>query len=279
MASRSSLLLSAALAAAFVAGCGSDRPGAEIGSEAGVRIEITDPVEGAATVGAGDRGESDPAESSRQTDPTGSAPTATYSVVAQATVPEVVARVEPADDAPPVSTLANPTVSGSPLVFRAVDRQSSPSGWIEVHLPVQPNGTTGWVRRDDVTLSNNPYRIEVDRANHSLRVYNLDDLWIDTSIAIGTGDTPTPVGEFYLLELLRPPNPDGDYGPYAFGLSGFSEVLESFGEADTAIIGLHGTNDPASIGTDVSFGCIRLLNEVIEELAVTLPLGTPIVIT
>ena len=113
----------------------------------------------------------------------------------------------------------------------------------------------------------------------SLRVYNLDDLWVETSIAVGTGDTPTPVGEFYLLELVRPPDPDGAYGPFAFGLSGFSEVLESFGESETAIIGLHGTNEPASIGTDVSSGCIRLPNEVIEELAVTLPLGTPIVIT
>ncbi len=216
------------------------------------------------------------------TAPPGPAPPAgdaSPSVVAQAVVPSVTARVAPADDAAEVTTLAHPTPVGSPLVFRAVPGGSAVAEWIEVQLPIQPNGTTGWVKRDDVTLFENPYRIEVDRGSHRLRVYHLGDLWVDTVIAVGTGATPTPVGEFYLLELLAPPDPTGPYGPYAFGLSGFSEVLDSFGGAETAIIGLHGTDEPEALGTDVSFGCIRLANDVMEQLATTLPLGTPVVIT
>ncbi len=197
------------------------------------------------------------------------------SVVAQAVVPQIVARVEPSDDAAPVASLAHPTAVGSPLVFLAVEG-SAPVGWLQVRLPVQPNGTTGWVRRDEVTLFENPYRIEIDRAEHRLQVFHLGEPWLETSIAVGTGSTPTPVGDFYLLELLAPPDPTGPYGPYAFGLSGFSEVLDSFGGADTAIIGLHGTDQPEALGTDVSFGCIRLANEVMEQLATTLPLGTPV---
>ncbi len=197
------------------------------------------------------------------------------SVVAQAVVPRIVARVEPADDAAPVASLEHPTPVGSPLVFLAVEG-SAPVGWLQVRLPVQPNGTTGWVRRDEVTLFENPYRIEIDRAGHRLQVFHLGEPWLETSIAVGTGSTPTPVGDFYLLELLAPPDPTGPYGPYAFGLSGFSEVLDSFGGADTAIIGLHGTDQPEALGTDVSFGCIRLANEVMEQLATTLPLGTPV---
>lgn len=199
-----------------------------------------------------------------------------YTIVAQAAVPEVVVRAGPDDASESVAALTNPLPSGAPLVFRAVDGGAESSEWIEVHLPIQPNGSTGWVRRGEMTLSNNPYRIEIDRASYSLRVFNLDEVWIETSIAVGNGATPTPVGDFYLLELLAPPNPDGDYGPFAFGLSGFSEVLDGFGGSDDAIIGLHGTNDPASIGTDVSHGCIRLENSVIEELAATVPLGTPV---
>ncbi len=200
------------------------------------------------------------------------------SVVARAVVPRITALVAPADDADPVATLDHPTAAGSPLVFLAIDGQGPP-GWLEVRLPVQPNGTTGWVRRDEVTLSENPYRIEIDRASHRLQVLHLGRPWLETTIAVGTGATPTPVGEFYLLELLAPPDPTGPYGPYAFGLSGFSEVLDSFGGADTAIIGLHGTNEPEALGTDVSFGCIRLANDVMEQLATTLPLGTPVRIT
>ncbi len=202
-----------------------------------------------------------------------------FTVVAEATAPEVVARVAAADDADEVGRFAHPTPVGTPMVFRVVDGGADGSSeWIEVFLPVQPNGTVGFIKRADVTLTNNPYRVEIDRDAFNLRVFKQDALWLETNVAIGTGDTPTPVGDFYLLELLAPPNPDGDYGPFAFGLSGFSEVLESFGGADTAIIGLHGTNDPTSLGTNVSHGCIRLANDVITELAQTLPLGTPVLI-
>lgn len=202
-----------------------------------------------------------------------------YSVVAQATVPAVIARSGPDEGSEAVAEFANPTTSGAPLVFRAVPGGASSTDWIEVQLPVQPNGTTGWVPRDAVSLSDNPYRVEIDRAGYSLKVFHLNDLWVETAIAVGNGETPTPVGEFYLLELLQPSDPTGAYGPYAFGLSGFSEVLTSFGGADEAIIGLHGTNDPSSLGTDVSHGCIRLENELIEQFAAVLPLGTPVVIT
>ncbi len=202
-----------------------------------------------------------------------------FTVVAEAASPEIVARTSGSDDADELGRFAHPTPVGTPMVFRVVDGGADGSSeWIEVFLPVQPNGTTGFIKRADVTLTNNPYRIEIDREAFNLRVFNQDALWMETEVAIGTGDTPTPVGDFYLLELLAPPNPEGDYGPFAFGLSGFSEVLESFGGADTAIIGLHGTNDPSSLGTNVSHGCIRLANDVITELAQTLPLGTPVLI-
>ena len=101
---------------------------------------------------------------------------------------------------------------------------------------------------------------------------------MSTTIAVGTGDTPTPFGEFYLAELLQPPNPNGSYGPYAFGLSGFSEVLDSFNGGD-GVVGIHGTNDPSALGTTVSHGCIRVANDVISDMATTVPLGTPVLIT
>ncbi len=260
-----------ALVGASCAASGSEAStAASIGSEpdSSVRIEVVDPssaADGEPSPPAGPDG--------------GNGPQAVYSIVAQATVPAITARVGPADDTAVVAELGHPTPSGSPLVFRAVDDAVTDPEWIEVHLPIEPNGTTGWIRRDEVSLSNNPYRIEIDRASYSLTVFDLDEIFLETTIAVGTGDTPTPVGEFYLLELLAPPNPDGPYGPFAFGLSGFSEVLSEFGGADTAIIGLHGTNDPGSLGTDVSHGCIRLANPVIESLAATLPLGTPVRIT
>jgi lipoprotein-anchoring transpeptidase ErfK/SrfK len=77
--------------------------------------------------------------------------------------------------------------------------------------------------------------------------------------------------------LLRQPDPNGPYGPYALGTSAFSNVLYNFG-GGTGEIGLHGTDDPAALGTSVSHGCVRISNTVIARLAKLLPLGTPIVI-
>ena len=94
-------------------------------------------------------------------------------------------------------------------------------------------------------------------------------------IGVGTGDTPTPGGEFYIKELLQPPNPNGSYGTYAYGLSGYSDVLQSF-NGGSGVVGIHGTNDDSTIGRDVSHGCIRLHNSDIEKLVGILPLGVPV---
>ncbi len=50
-------------------------------------------------------------------------------------------------------------------------------------------------------------------------------------------------------------------------------------DTDGRIYGLHGTNDPSSIGKYVSQGCIRLQNEAIESLYDFVPVGTKILVT
>jgi lipoprotein-anchoring transpeptidase ErfK/SrfK len=177
-----------------------------------------------------------------------------------------------AGESQPTTALANPNENGAPLVFLAETLQGD---WVEVLLPIRPNGSTGWIKASDVTLARNPYQIEVRLADHRIVVHEGDEVILDEPIAVGTADTPTPGGRYYIKELLKPPDPNGPYGTYAYGLSGFSNELESFNGGD-GVIGIHGTNDPASIGTDVSHGCIRMTNEAITRLAGILPLGTPV---
>lgn len=204
-------------------------------------------------------------------------------VVAHATGPSIVAFSEPDRESPPITELQNPTVAGGPLAFQVVDTELTDAElldgaeWLEVHLPIRPNGSTGWVDRSAVELSRNPFRIEISTAEHRLEVFRSGQRWISTTVAIGTGETPTPLGHFYIIELLQPPTADGPYGSFAFGLSGFSETLTSFAGGD-GVVGIHGTNDPDSLGSDVSHGCVRVANDVIESLAGTIPLGTPVII-
>jgi hypothetical protein len=171
-----------------------------------------------------------------------------------------------------VRTFGNPQPSGAPLVFLL---DTTRADWLHVYLPARPNGSTGWVRGADVEVRGVAYRIDVVRSAHRLRLYERDRLVKTFPVAIGTRDTPTPGGTFYLKELIRPTNRGGVYGPYAYGLSGFSDVLTNFSGGE-GVIGIHGTNDPSVVGTDVSHGCIRLRNEDITYLARLLPLGTPV---
>lgn len=149
--------------------------------------------------------------------------------------------------------------------------------WMDVSLPIAPNGQTGWVPASQVTTEQNDYRVDVLRSAHQLRVYRQNVLQKAYPIAVGTADTPTPGGTYFLKVLLAPPNPTGAYGPYAYGLSGYSSVLTNF-DGGTGVIGIHGTDQPQVIGHDASHGCIRLTDAGITDLhnRFDLKLGTPV---
>lgn len=209
--------------------------------------------------------------------PTGSswaAPDEQVFLAAVAKGAAVVAHTEPSGDAAELLRLANPLASGAPLTFLVL---ATVEGWYQVQLPVRPNGTTAWIRAADVTTETLSYRVEVELGAKQVTVYSGDQVVLRAPVGVGAEPNPTPGGTFYLLELIEPPDPGGSYGPLAFGLSGFSETLTSFAGGDGRL-GLHGTNDPASLGSAVSHGCIRVSNDTILELAALLPLGTPITI-
>jgi hypothetical protein len=195
------------------------------------------------------------------------------SVVATAVVPLVAVYRSPGARRP-FLRLANPTAVGAPLVFLVRDRRP---GWDRVYLPVRPDGATGWVGDRALRLAWNPYSLEVRPRQHRLVLRLRRRVLARFFAAVGRSVLPTPAGRYYIVELLRQPDPHGPYGPYAFGLSAFSRVLYSFG-GGPGQIGIHGTNEPGSIGHSVSHGCIRVSNRVITYLAQRLPLGTPVTI-
>lgn len=175
----------------------------------------------------------------------------------------------------PITTLPATTAFGTARVLLAEEERD---GWVKVRLPLRPNHRTGWVPAASVELEDLDLSVYVDLATRSLTVRSGDQTLLATAVAIGTSENPTPVGTFSITDKLESTDPDGAYGPFALGLSGYSETLTEFAGGDGQI-GIHGTDDPGSIGRDVSHGCIRVPNEVIGQLAALLPLGTPIHIT
>lgn len=153
----------------------------------------------------------------------------------------------------------------------------APTDGCRSSFPYARNGSTGWIRSGDVRLLGHDYRIVVRLSRYRLDLYQKDRRIMRVPIAVGRRDTPTPGGTFYIKELLRPPKPDFVYGTYAFGLSGFSNELDTYAGAP-AVIGNHGTGDPGVIPGRASSGCIRMTNKNIEKLVRILPLGTPVVV-
>jgi lipoprotein-anchoring transpeptidase ErfK/SrfK len=147
--------------------------------------------------------------------------------------------------------------------------------WLRVYLPTRPNGSVGWVRKRAVRTYTNGYRLVVRLRTNKLSLWRGDERLATWPVAAGKRATPTPRGVFYIVELLKPRRPNGAYGPYAFGLSAHSTILKRFAGGDGRV-GIHGTNQPSLIGSDVSSGCIRLQNPAIRRLARILPLGTPV---
>lgn len=85
------------------------------------------------------------------------------------------------------------------------------------------------------------------------------------SIASGKYDTPSPIGSWKVINKAK-------WGK-AFGTR-WMELNVPWGQ-----YGIHGTNNPNSIGYSTSHGCIRLRNEEVEELYQIVKIYTPVIIT
>jgi len=193
-------------------------------------------------------------------------------------VATVDAKAAPSRDSSTLASFTRINAQGAPQVFDLQRQVTAGDGiWYRALLPVRPNGTFGFVPASALRLSQTPFRIQVSRANLALSLWKGCRLVRTYRIGLGTLDTPTPIGTFYLNSLLKPPTPNTVYGEYAYGLSAYSDAITTW--RGGGVIGLHGTNDPSSIGKRKSHGCIRMRNADIRALVKILPLGTPIEIT
>lgn len=107
------------------------------------------------------------------------------------------------------------------------------------------------------------YRIIVDLSDRHLHL--LDGNIVVRSFPVGIGKmvTQTPTGEFTIIN--KQANPGGPYGAFWMGLS-------------KPHYGIHGTNDPSSIGRMVSLGCIRMYNDDVIALSKIVPIRTRVTI-
>jgi len=123
-------------------------------------------------------------------------------------------------------------------------------------------------------LIQGPFHAVIDKSDHRMDVY-VGDLFV-RSFRVGLGaHDGTPEGVWRVRDKLRNPewndpatgkhyladDPANPIGEHWIGLDAVSG--EAVGRTG---FGIHGTNDPRSIGQDLSQGCVRLLTDDIELL-------------
>jgi lipoprotein-anchoring transpeptidase ErfK/SrfK len=129
-------------------------------------------------------------------------------------------------------------------------------------------------------LPGDPFVI-VNKKTNEMAYVNENRIQTVVSVATGRTEELTPEGIFTITVKAKDPYyrkkdiPGGDpQNPLGTRWIGFDAE-----GTDGRIYGFHGTNQPESIGKNVSLGCIRLQNEAIESLYDYIPIGTKIVVT
>ncbi|MBX7159848.1 MAG: L,D-transpeptidase family protein [Acidimicrobiia bacterium] len=167
---------------------------------------------------------------------------------------------------------------GDPQTFRIVEEARGPGGgvWYHVLLPIQPNGATGWVRMRDVTVRGQAERLVVDLSERTMRRIGNGVEVGRWRVAIGTDETPTPVGPSYLWTVWTPER--GSHKAYGAGVLAMAAMSPTISDwhGGAPRIAIHGTSRPSDIGRAVSHGCVRMLDADLRPLLDDLPLGMPI---
>ena len=105
--------------------------------------------------------------------------------------------------------------------------------------------------------------IDVSTSKHQLMLMDDNKLIKTYPIAVGNILTQTPSGTYTIINKdFNPPPP---FGALWMGLS-------------KPHYGIHGTNNPASIGKNRSHGCIRMFNQDVLELSSRVTIGTRVYI-
>lgn len=144
--------------------------------------------------------------------------------------------------------------------------------WIVIASPFWP--------LDPNPIKGDPFIIVNKRQNELAFIVDSQIQYVK-QVATGKESTLTPEGLFTITVKAKNPyyrklnisgeSPDNPLGTRWIGFDALG--------TDGRIYGIHGTNDPASIGKYISNGCVRMQNDDVEQLFEQVPLGTKVLIT
>jgi lipoprotein-anchoring transpeptidase ErfK/SrfK len=198
---------------------------------------------------------------------------ASFPAAGELTVGTLVARAAPSAAARKVLVLRQFRKDFRRQVVLAVRSRVGKDGkpWMQLNLPMRPNGTLGWVPASAIDVHPTKTRILINRDARKLSLYAGSKLMYRTTVAVGRPGMETPVGSFYVTSRFVPDN--SFLGVFAFETSAYSRLTDWPGGG---VVGIHGTSLPQLLGQAVSHGCVRMSNAAASFLRRYVPVGTPI---
>ena len=128
-----------------------------------------------------------------------------------------------------------------------------------------------------------PAYIVVDRPDFKLLLYERLRLTHAYSIAVGMAGLETPAGLHHIVDKQINPSWHVPHSAWAGSLAGHvippgpqDPLVARWMGIDDQGDGIHGTNEPGSIGSAASHGCIRMLVPDVIQLYSLTPLGAPV---
>jgi hypothetical protein len=197
------------------------------------------------------------------------------------------------------------------LAVQKLYRWARAGAWPSVSVRVEPGDS--WITVRKRVLKEHPDLLlctgQLERANemrgavlqpgqtlrvptdHAHMLVDLDSHWAfyllgeevvaGWEVGVGKESTQTKVGSFTVGDKKEEPmwfRPGKQPVPYGDPENPLGTRWIAWLRADgtTSGLGFHGTNEPASVGKELSQGCIRMLNQDVEELFEILPRGARI---
>ncbi|MDQ0255289.1 lipoprotein-anchoring transpeptidase ErfK/SrfK [Evansella vedderi] len=124
------------------------------------------------------------------------------------------------------------------------------------------------------------YSVHINKSKNTLTVYFNSEVVRSFPVATGKEQSVTPEGIFQIVNKVEDPwyspkdipggSPENPLGSHWLGLN--------VPGTNHFTYGIHGTNDPSSIGKHVSLGCIRMHNSDVLWMYDTIPLHTSVYI-
>ena len=123
--------------------------------------------------------------------------------------------------------------------------------------------------------------IVINKTKKILTVYKNGEVYRKYPVALGKHSSPTPDHKFTIINKIVDPYWGGMGGKYKPVRGG--DLNNPLGRRWLGLstdkykgYGIHGNSDPFSIGKYISAGCIRMINEDVEELFEYIPVRTEV---